>query len=143
MNRPWKVIVVMLGIFIAGGVAGAVIALTIEKNEARRRYGPEQWVPARMRTMQEKLQLSPQQVDKIGSIMRREGEELGKLREHGIRETRVILERLEKEVAAELTPEQRAKFDEYNREMRERTRRAMERRKLELQQKRDSAPAKK
>jgi Spy/CpxP family protein refolding chaperone len=143
MNRPWKVILVMIGIFLAGSVAGAFIALAVEKSDSRRRSGPDQWVPARLRTMSERLQLTPEQIDRIRPIMKREGDELAKLREHGMRETRAILERLEKQIAAELTPEQVAKFEEYNKEVRERTRRMMERRKLEQQQKREGAPPKK
>ena len=126
MNRPWKIIVVLVGIFIAGGVTGAFIALAVDKSGSGRRYAPDQWVPARLRHMTERLELTPAQVDRIRPIMKREGEELSRLREQGFRETRIILERMEKDISAELTPEQRPKFDELNKEIRERIRRKRE-----------------
>ena len=138
MNRPWKIIVVLVGIFLAGGVAGAFIALAMEKSDGRRRAGPDQWVPARMKTMVERLELTPEQVERIRPIMKREGEELGKLREHSIRETRLAFERMEKDISSELTPEQKVKYEALNNEIRERTRKMMELRKQE--KRRDGQP---
>lgn len=126
MNRPWKIVIVLLGIFIAGGVAGAFIALAVDDSGSGRRSAPDQWIPARLRHMTERLELTPVQVEKIRPIMKREGEELSRLREQGFRETRVILERMEKNISAELTPVQRTKFDELNKEIRERIRRKRE-----------------
>ena len=53
------------------------------------------------------------------------------MRQQGLHETRRILERMEKDIAAVLTPEQKEKFEKLNAEMRERARRMFEQRRSE------------
>lgn len=127
-DKPWKLVLLLTGIFLAGGVAGGFVTLEVGKNMLRKRLAPEAWGPARLKKLEEQLKLTPAQIERLKPIVRRDVEDMGRLRQQGFLETRRILERMEKDIAAVLTPEQRAKFEKLNEEMRERARRLMERR---------------
>lgn len=118
--RPWKIVLLLVGIFVAGGVTGAFVALQVGQKTLQRRGLPEQWGPARLRVLSERLGLSPEQVERLRPIFRRDIEDLARLRQQGFAESRRILERMERDIAAVLSPEQRARFEEFNRELRQR-----------------------
>lgn len=128
MNKPWKLIILLTGIFLAGGGTGAFLTVQFGRNWVAQKAAPERWAPDHLKKLTERLALSPEQVEQLKPIVRRNMEELGRLRSQSMTETRVVMERMEREVAAQLTPEQRVKFDEYNREKRERLRKLMEKR---------------
>lgn len=119
-SRPWKIVLLLVGIFIAGGVTGAFFALQVGQKTLQRRGLPEQWGPARLRVLSARLGLSPEQVERLKPVFRRDIEDLARLRQQGFAESRRILERMERDIAAVLTPEQRARFEEFNRELRQR-----------------------
>jgi hypothetical protein len=121
--KPWKVILLLLGIFIAGGVTGAFVMLRIGRELVARRAMPEQWAPQQLKRLTERLDLKPEQVEQLRPIVRRNMEEMGRLRNYSVREARGIFERMEREISEQLTPDQRIKFEQMNTEMRERARR--------------------
>lgn len=127
-DKPWKLVLLLTGIFLAGGVAGGFVTLEVGKNMLRKRLAPENWGPARLKKLEEQLNLTPEQIERLKPIVRRDVEDMNRLRQQGFQETRRILERMERDIAAVLTPEQKAKFEKLNEEMRERARRMMERR---------------
>ncbi len=118
--RPWKIILLLVGIFGAGCIAGGFVAVHLAQKALQRRGLPEQWGPARLKVLSERLALTPEQVERLKPIVRRDMEDLTRLRQQGFAESRRILERLERDIAAALTPEQKAKFEQFNREMRQR-----------------------
>ncbi len=128
LERPWKLILLLVGIFAAGAVTGSFATLMVGKKIAQARTAPDQWISARFKMFAERLELTPPQVEKLEPIMRRNAEDLKRLRQDGMRDTRRIVERMEKEIAAVLTPEQQAKFDVLSKEMAERARKFMEQR---------------
>ncbi|MDP1578689.1 MAG: hypothetical protein Q8M02_00320 [Candidatus Didemnitutus sp.] len=128
LEKPWKLILLLVGIFVSGAVTGSFATLMIGKKMAQSRPAPDQWISARFKMIAERLELTPPQVEKLEPIMRRNAEDLKRLRQDGMRDTRRIVERMEKEIAAVLTPEQRVKFDVLSKEMAERARRFMEQR---------------
>ena len=123
--KPWKLILLLAGIFIAGGVTGAFVMLRVGREMLMRRAQPEQWAPQQLKRLAERLDLKPEQVELLRPIVRRDMEELGRLRQSSLRETRGIFERMERDISQQLTPEQRVKFDQLNKETRERARRFM------------------
>jgi uncharacterized membrane protein len=125
MIKPWKLILLLSGIFVAGGVTGACVMVRVGKEMFNRRPGPEQWAPNHMKRLVERLGLNPDQAEQIRPIVRRNIDELGRLRTESMAGTKAIFERMEREVSAKLTPEQREKFDKLNKEMRERARKVM------------------
>ena len=121
-NKPWKLILLLMAIFLAGGVTGALIMKGFSQKMLSHRFVPDQWAPLHMRKLADRLQLQPEQVEQLRPIVRRNLEELGRLRNSCLADSRVVFERMEREVADKLTPEQRVKFEELNRQMRERAR---------------------
>jgi len=126
MNKPWKLVLLLLGIFVAGGVTGAFVALRVGHEMINKHPGsPDQWAPNHLKRLAERLKLEPEQVEQLRPIVRRNMEELNRLRDSSMAETKVIFERMEREISAKLTPEQRTLFEQLNKEMRERAKRAM------------------
>lgn len=119
MNQPWKVIIVLLGIFVAGGVTGGFIALRVTKNRIMNRPVPEEWAPKTLKRLVERLELTPEQQDQIRPIVRRNMEELNAIRNHSMGKTQIVVEAMQKEISEKLTPEQRIKYEQLNRELRE------------------------
>lgn len=134
-DKPWKLVLLLTGIFLAGAVAGGFVTLEVGKGMLRKRMAPEHWGPARLKTLERELDLSPRQVEQLKPIVRRDVEDLNRLRQQGFQETRRILERMERDIAAILTPEQKAKFEKFNEERRERARRMFEQQRRERSEK--------
>ena len=130
-NRPWKLVLLLVGIFVAGGVTGSVATMAWMRAKGPKRPVPEQWGPQRLNHLTKQLELSPEQVEALRPIIRRDVEELAKLRQRSMAETRRVLERMERDIGAQLTPEQKEKFERLNEERRERLRRMLEQRRAE------------
>jgi uncharacterized membrane protein len=120
MSKPWKLVLVLLGIFIAGGVTGAFVTLRFGRDWIVKRPWPDQWAPNHMKRLVERLGLQPDQQEQLRPIIRRNMEELSRVRNESMAATRSVIERMEQEVSEKLTPEQRVKYDQLNKEMRER-----------------------
>jgi Spy/CpxP family protein refolding chaperone len=125
MNKPWKIILLLAGIFIAGGVTGAFVMKRVGRELLARRAAPEQWAPQQVKRLMDRLDLTPDQMEAVRPILRRNMEQLNRLRSYSLAETRSIMEQMQREIAGKLTPEQRAKFEQINKEMRERVKRFM------------------
>lgn len=138
--QPWKLVLLLVGIFAAGCVAGGFVTMRYVHSKIRERGAPEQWGPARLKLLSERLELSAEQVDRLKPIVRRDVEDLNRLRQQSFQETRRILERMERDIAAVLTPEQKRKFEELNKEMRERARKMFEMRRGERREGREGRP---
>lgn len=134
-DRPWKLVLLLTGIFLAGAVAGGFVTLEVGKDMFRKRMAPENWGPARLKMLEKHLDLSAEQIERLKPIIRRDVEDLNRLRQQGFQETRRILERMEKDISAILTAEQKGKFQQLNAEMRERARRMIEQRRNERHEK--------
>ena len=123
MNKPWQVCVVLIGIFAAGGISGGLVAYRVARRNAARLPTPEAWMARRFDQMARELSLTPAQKARIEPMLKRDIEELAKLRRQWFRTSREILERKEAEIAAELTPEQRTKYAQFLKERQARFRR--------------------
>ena len=129
MNKPWKLILLLVAIFSAGGVAGWFLAMRTARDAAResmaKRSRPEEWAPQHMKRLADRLDLTPEQNEEIKTIVRRNSEELNRLRNYSFSETKIVFERMEREIAEKLTLEQRTKFEQLNKEQRERVKKFM------------------
>ncbi|HEY8993149.1 MAG TPA: hypothetical protein VIM71_00560 [Lacunisphaera sp.] len=124
MNKPWVVILVLIGIFAAGGVTGGFVTAHMFREKITNRPVPEEWAPRHIKRLVERLNLTPEQTEQVGPIVKRNMEQLGRLRNQSMTETRVIVETMQREITEKLTPEQRVKFEQFNREIREKVERA-------------------
>ena len=119
MNKPWKVIIVLIGIFAAGGVTGGFVTLRVCKNKILNRPVPEEWAPKHLKRLVDRLALTTEQQEQIRPIVRRNMEQLNRVRNHSLAETQTVVEGMHRDIAEKLTTEQRTKFEQMNRELRE------------------------
>lgn len=122
-SLKWKLVAGFLLVFIAGGVTGGFVAAS-----SIRHYflaGRHHTVAAeRMRErLKSQLNLTPEQVAKISPIIDKTTAQLDEIRTDTGRRVHELFSNFHEQVAADLTAEQRAKFEE----MRQHHHRLMER----------------
>jgi hypothetical protein len=124
MKQNWKVAVAFAVVFIFGAASGAVFALRYTSMRAPPRLPPrpEQFGPQLLRrwAFSRQLDLTPEQRQKIRPIILETAEELRRLRRDAWHSGELVIEHMQDEVAAVLTPDQRLKFDELIRAQRAR-----------------------
>lgn len=128
MDKSWRVIFAFIGIFIAGAVSGLLLAPRIFGPGAGRGPGgpgrspivAQQFGPQLFRRLTERLNLTAEQHEKIKPIELRTTEELRRQRRETQHNTELALERMQDEISAILTPEQRTQFEEQIAKSRER-----------------------
>lgn len=79
--------------------------------------------PQLMRRYAERLDLTPEQKQKINPLFQRAAEDYRRVQQHTYRETNVVLQRLQQDLAKELTPEQREKLARWEQAQREKLQR--------------------
>lgn len=123
MNKPWKVILAFVGVFLAGVICGGALAPWWPRPE--RPPGGPRGGGARtvMERLEKQLDLTEVQKEKIRPIVERMQAETQKLRRESMREFTAAMERMNTAIAAELTPEQRRKLEDMRRRFRERAER--------------------
>ena len=110
------------------GPFGGLLALRFEpRPPAKRPAAPAAAsasapLPGIMRHFAEQLELTPEQREKIRPMVERAEEDIRRLRQTGLRETGIILKRLQEDFATELTPDQRKKMEKMQEKMQERLR---------------------
>ena len=118
MNRRFKVILVFVGVFLAGAICGGAVASRVMKQDR-----PDWRRGTRLQLMDrfnEELKLTEAQKVKIAPIVSRAQEETQNFRRESIRGIAVVMERMHTEMAAELTPEQRLRLEDMRKRFRER-----------------------
>lgn len=130
MDKPWKIILLLAAIFAMGATTGGLLAVRVCKDKHEKRKPPpvERWAPERLRKLEERLKLTPEQVEVLKPIMRRDMEQLGQIRGSFFAESRRVIERMERDIATHLTPEQQQEFEKVKQESAERWRKMMEHR---------------
>ena len=121
MNKPWKVVLVFVGVFLAGAICGGPLAMRFFRPGR-----PEERAASRPQILQrlvDDLKLSEEQKAKIQPIVQRTLQETQRLRRENVKAIAAVMEQMHGEVAAELTPEQRVKQDEMRKRFRERAER--------------------
>ena len=111
----WKLIAGFLLVFIAGGVTGGFIGAT----HARHFFlgSPHSHrLPDRMREhLRRQLDLTPDQMAKISPIVDQTSSKLEAIRVETAKRVRVTLDESHRQIAPELTPEQRTKLEKMER----------------------------
>ena len=156
MDKPWKVILAFVGVFIAGAVFGGFFTLrsTGKKLAAERspaapppvakaggpasqanpaapaQVGQPQGkiAPQVMRQLTQRLSPTPEQQKAIRPIVGRAAEDMSRMQREHLADTTRTTERMYADVAAILTPEQRTKLEQMRQEMLERVRHEREKR---------------
>ncbi len=103
-------------IFIAGGATGAVITF---KNTQERQAQPASMTKACTKfqdRLVSKLSLTSEQVRKLQPVFDQTAKELRAIHAHALKDTDNVIRKAHELIAKELTPEQKAKLDECDRE---------------------------
>lgn len=145
MDKPWKVIFAFVGVFIAGAVFGAFFSLRSggrlpqmqgaafrgkgpgmqvappQQNQPRPLLGSMQPIQAAqiMRRYAERLDLTPEQKDRIHPLIQRATEDIRRQQQNNLRENGIIVQRLQQDIAKELTVEQRIRLEKMEQRQRE------------------------
>lgn len=119
MTKPWKLIFLLVGIFIAGGVSGVFVTLRVGREMLANRSQPDQWATIHLKKLSEKLELTPEQADQILPIIRRNKDSINQVKTESQAQMKTVFERMEREITVILTPEQRPKYEKLIKEMKE------------------------
>lgn len=120
----WKVWLVLIGVFVAGGVVGGMVALRVHEHMVERgRTG--QYAARMVKKYADRLELTEEQRQQAEQLMKDSWAESRELRERN----REHLRQLGDDIAELLTPEQRVKYEALMDERRRRMKEAIERRK--------------
>ena len=124
MNKPWKLIILLVGIFVAGGATGVLLGMRIARVMPPNRPppAPELWTSLHLKRITDDITLQPGQLEQIQPIVTRGMTELFTMRTQFLADNRVRREQMEREVMVILRPEQRPKYEKINREFLERSR---------------------
>ena len=112
MSLRGKIALTLVAIILVSGVAGGFAGFHYGKIVFRKRSNPEDWNVRAMRAFDNGLQLTPEQHARVQTIMDGAVEDFMSIRTETIEKSNHVLERRIAEISAELTPEQRAKFEE-------------------------------
>ena len=121
MNQRLKVVLILVGVFLAGAVCGGPIAVRFLR-PSRPEWGRGNR-PQVMDRLTKELQLTETQTEKIRPIVSKAQEEMQHYRRESIRNLATVMDRMHTEVAAELTPEQRLKLEDMRKRFRDRAER--------------------
>ena len=117
MKLSWKVLLIFLGVFLAGAVVGGFASLRFARSFVQARgVSGDQFVASNIKRLQDRLRLTPEQVAKIEPIVAASGEELKRLRQ----DTTRVFRQMDAKIEAELDARQKAEFTEMRRRWRER-----------------------
>jgi Spy/CpxP family protein refolding chaperone len=127
MKNTWKLIILLTGIFLAGAATGTLVTMRVLKRPpapAPTRPPPsaELWTTQHLKRLVEELGVQPEQLEQIKPIVSQRMAEQFRLRGRFLDENRAVRIIMEGEVAGKLNPEQRAKYEQMNREYHERMR---------------------
>jgi len=123
MNKPWKLILLLVGIFLVGAGSGAIVGLRMTRAVPPPMPPPEKWADLHLKRAIGKLAPTPAQLAEIEPIVRQRMKELGEFRAKYLEDNQALRLQMEREVAAKLNAEQRALYEEHNRRFREKQRR--------------------
>ena len=126
MDKPWKVVLAFLGVFVAGIFSGAMLGVRFGRHlmpPGNHAPGGQNFGPQVMKRFEEQLELTPEQTTQIGPIVERTQVEVQRLRKENVREMTKVMDQMHTEVSAILTPEQRVKLEELRKKFRERSER--------------------
>jgi Spy/CpxP family protein refolding chaperone len=110
MKTKWKITFVLLGIVLVSFVAGAFLGAKLTERTLKRRHAPEMWNQTVMRALQKNLQLTPEQAQKVQTVIDGGVEQMKGIRLETIARTDAVFEKMVEEIDHDLTPEQSAEL---------------------------------
>lgn len=128
----WKATLIFLCIFLAGGVAGGFVGMRIGCNKAKVKPEPtaqaqnpqrrpiDEWTKRQKKEFIERLSIPPEQEAKLDPVFQDAQAELRVYREQFSEQTNVVMKKLDGQLMALLTDEQKSKYEQLIKERQER-----------------------
>jgi hypothetical protein len=113
---PSKVIGYLAVIFVAGGATGAVLTLSNSRDQRTQPPSIEKTCTRFQDRLITKVGLTPKQVKKLQPVFDRTSHELCAIHSRALGDAEEVIRRAHEEIAKELTPEQKTRFEEFARE---------------------------
>lgn len=110
--RHWKMVGGLMAIFAAGMGTGAIGTVMLLHRVFTRAEPQDRWVTARLADLEKSLKLTPEQKQRLRPIVDRAGMRFRDIGSDAYAEITRIAGETRDELARELTPEQKAKFEE-------------------------------
>ncbi len=120
----WKVWLVLIGVFVAGAVAGGFISLRVAARIVEQGRGPNQFAPRLLQHLSDRLELSDDQRRQVRVMVGEAWEELREQRQA----SRDTMRELDSRISTVLTAEQKEKYAELQERQRQRWQALEERR---------------
>ncbi|MFA6545844.1 MAG: hypothetical protein WCS99_15610 [Limisphaerales bacterium] len=120
--QHWKVVLALVVLFVSGAATGTLITLKVVKRVVEGRSNPERVPQFMLHEYERRLDLTPEQMEKIRPIVQLTGREMMELRGEMSGRAFQIFRRSNEKIAAALTPEQKQRFEELQAELRDRYR---------------------
>ena len=117
--RQWKVILVIILVFAAGGVTGSILTVLHFKRSFEHGFDVEHKTTEVMKELQRDLNLTPEQQPRIKAILLAIGHNFESRHGQAMRESGTNMVGSWKEIEKELTPEQRLIFQRKCQKFRE------------------------
>ena len=115
----WKLVLYLAAIFAAGGVSGWVVAAKTTKEKIFSPPAPKEISSHFCERLFSRMNLSPEQSQKIKEISDRYAREVDNVRDEQSRRIRQAANNRNAQINAILTPQQRTEFEQIERERRE------------------------
>ncbi len=124
--RSWKIVVALLLVFVAGGVAGSALTAHLIGRALKRSLQFENWAAHTEETLASKLSLTAEQRVQTHTIIQEMGKEFHAVFGRTFRESGELIVRSGRRIDALLTPEQQRIHAEMKAELRHRLRRDLQ-----------------
>jgi Spy/CpxP family protein refolding chaperone len=115
----WRLVVYLVAIFAAGSVSGWVVATKMAKQNAFKAPQPKEIATSLRDRLHSKLNLNPEQSQKIDAIIERSSAEMQSIHGENIKRIKQGVSNRNAQIVAVLTPEQQKDFEQMEKERQE------------------------
>lgn len=108
--RHWKIALLLVGVILVSGTAGALMGICSTKRAMQKRHDPTEWHETAMRYLESKLKLTADQKEKVELALDQAVDKLKATRLETILITTRTLDEFSAQIEKDLTPEQKVIF---------------------------------
>lgn len=105
--KLWKIILLLVLVFLAGGIAGSVVTHVVLKQMLSQAFDFDRWPDGMVKVLEDNMELSGEQKAELHAIGTRMASRLQGALDGAIANSGSIIVETQREVDAVLTPEQR------------------------------------
>jgi hypothetical protein len=106
-NRSWKIILTLAAIVFVSFSSGFLAGSKTKQVEMRQRFDPSRWNVYAMKTLNEKLDLTAEQQERIQAIIDQTVDDMKFVHQDTVQKTSQLVDELLASIDQELTPQQR------------------------------------